>query len=101
MDNLAVVFDWDSKIVKNHRSATIIIRAIHLLSDFLGVWVHVQHVPRCSDTYSVLADHLSRKSSTTKDDLQRLSNIEESNIGGALQDWCQNPSEDWPYPPNS
>jgi hypothetical protein len=98
VDNLAVVFGWDSKIVKNDRSATIIIRAIHLLAAFLGVWVHVQHVPRCSDTYSVLADHLSRRSSTSDDDLQRLSNIEESNIDGALQEWCLNPSEDWSLP---
>jgi hypothetical protein len=62
------------------------------------VWVHVQHVPRCSDKYSVLADHLSRKSSTSESDMQLLGNTEESEVKGAIHDWLRNPSENWALP---
>jgi hypothetical protein len=98
VDNISVVFGWDSKIVKNDMSATIIIRAIHLMAAYLGVWVHVQHEPRCSSSYSSLADHLSRKSSTGKDDLHLLANVAETKVEGVLHRWLREPREDWSLP---
>jgi hypothetical protein len=98
VDNLAVVFGWENKIVKHDTTASIVIRAIHLMAAYLGVWVHVQHVPRCSDKFSVLADHLSRKSSTSESDMQLLGNTRESEVRGALHDWLRNPSENWALP---
>jgi hypothetical protein len=98
VDNLAVVFGWENKLVKNDTAATIIIRAIHLMAAYLGAWVHVQHVPRCSDQFSTLADHLSRDSSTTEADLLYLSNVEETEVRGTILDWLRKPSEDWTLP---
>jgi hypothetical protein len=61
VDNIAVFYGWENKVVKNDISATILIRAIHLIVFFLGTYVHVQNVPRCSDKFNTIADHLSRK----------------------------------------
>jgi hypothetical protein len=98
VDNVSVVFGWDSKIVKNDMSATIIIRAIHLMAAYLGVWVHVQHEPRCTSSYSTLADHLSRKSSTKENDLHLLKSVPETKVEGVLHRWLKEPREDWSLP---
>ncbi len=98
VDNVSVVFGWDSKIVKNDMSATIVIRAIHLMAAYLGVWVHVQHEPRCSSSYSSLADHLSRKSSTEENDLHLLKSVPETKVEGVLHRWLRELREDWSLP---
>jgi hypothetical protein len=98
IDNIAVFFGWENKVVKNDTSATIIIRAIHLISYFLGTYVHVQHVPRCSDKFSTIADHLSRKSTTGSSDTEVLKNTVERTIGGVLLSWLNNPISDWKLP---
>jgi hypothetical protein len=100
VDNLAVVFGWENKLVKNDITATIIIRAIHLMAAYLGAWVHVQHIPRCTDRYrySTLADHLSRDSSTTETDLLHLNNATANEVKGSVLDWLRKPSEDWSLP---
>jgi hypothetical protein len=77
VDNIAVVFGWENRVVKNDTTATILIRTLHLLSAYLGFFVHVQHEPRCSSKYSILPDHLSRKSTTKQEDLAILSNVAE------------------------
>jgi hypothetical protein len=83
VDNIVVVLGWENKIVKNDETATILIWALHLMSAYLGVFVHVQHEPRCSSMYSILADHLSRKSTTKQEDLTLLRNVEESSVRGS------------------
>jgi hypothetical protein len=98
VDNLAVVFGWENRIVKNDESATILIRAIHLLSSYLGVFVHVHHEPRCSSKFSTLADHLSRKSTTKEEDTAKLRNVKESPVQGELVKWLENPVADWDLP---
>ncbi len=84
--------------MKNDVSATILIRAIHLLAFYLGIYVHVEHVPRCSDKFSTLADHLSRKSTTGVKDLENLENSVEIPISGALRNWLEDPKENWDLP---
>ncbi len=98
IDNIAVFFGWENRVVKNDTSASIIIRAIHLISYFLGTYVHLQHVPRCSDKFSTVADHLSRKSTTGSSDLEVLEKIVERAIGGELLTWLNNPVSDWKLP---
>ncbi len=95
VDNIVVVFGWENKIVKNDETATILIWALHLMSAYLGVFVHVQHEPRCSSMYIILADHLSRKSTTKQEDLTLLRNVEESSVQGELINWLKNPVVDW------
>jgi hypothetical protein len=98
VDNIAVVFGWENKVVKNDTTATILIRTLHLLSAYLEVFVHVQHEPRCSSKFSTLADHLSRQSSTKQEDLAILKNVAESTVDSELVDWLKNPVVDWGLP---
>jgi hypothetical protein len=98
VDNIAVFYGWENKVVKNDISATILIRAIHLIAFFLGTYVHVQHVPRCSDKFSTIADHLSRKSTTGSEDLEDLEQISEATIEGELLNWLESPIMNWNLP---
>jgi len=72
VDNLAVVYGWENRCIKNDLSASILIRAMHIVAAYLGCIAHVQHLPRMSTEAAQLADRLSRKSTTTDDDLRRI-----------------------------
>jgi hypothetical protein len=74
------------------------IRAINLLASYLGVTLHVQHVPRRSNDGSVLADNLSRKSTTTREDRCLLRNARKTAVTGILLDWLDSPRENWGLP---
>ncbi len=84
--------------MKNDISATILIRAIHLLAYYLGIYVHVEHVPRCSDKFSTLADHLSRTTTTDVKDLESLETAVSKPIVSSLKNWLEDPKEDWELP---
>jgi hypothetical protein len=45
-----------------------------------------------------LADHLSRKATTTKKDLKLISRAGHSQAPWPLLSWLNNPSEDWELP---
>ncbi len=47
-DNEHIVFGWDSRKVTNDESASILVKALHLIASYLGSWVTVQHLPRMS-----------------------------------------------------
>jgi hypothetical protein len=98
IDNIAVVYGWENKQIKNDMAETIVLRAVHLLAAYLGVHVHIQHIPRCSSTLSTLADHLSRKSTTTTADMDMLAGVPKSKINGSLNLWMENPVLDWNLP---
>ncbi len=85
---MAVFFGWETKVVNNDITATILIRAIHLMTTYLGVWVHVQHVLRCSDMYSTLTEIFHAGSR----------HVEESEVHGVLIHWLENPTVDWSLP---
>lgn len=63
-DNEPIVYGWDSRKVKNDESASILIRALHIISFFLGSEVTVRHLPRMATPLATLADQLSRSSTT-------------------------------------
>jgi hypothetical protein len=48
-DNLACVYGWENKCVKHDVCASIIVRAIHLISALLECNVFICHKKRCSD----------------------------------------------------
>ncbi len=52
IDNMAVVYGRENKQVKNDLAASIVLRAVHLMAAYLGMYMHVQHIPRCSNPYS-------------------------------------------------
>jgi hypothetical protein len=98
IDNVAVVYGWENKNIKNDTSATIVLRAVRLMAAYLGTFVHVQHIPRCSTHLSTLADHLSRKSTTSNNDRELLKEVPESQVNSLLLLWLQNPCQDWELP---
>ena len=66
VDNVSVVFGWENRSVKGDLTASALIRALHLVSCSLECRIFARHVPRLSSPASMLADSLTR-ASTTKD----------------------------------
>jgi len=96
VDNIALWHGWNDRGVKGDVSASILIRALHLVSVYLGCRVFVRHVERKSTLGSVIADCLSRSSTTTSYHKRLISRSplapEPPSI---ILDWLHNPSEDW------
>ena len=97
-DNMAVVFGWDSRRVPHDESASIVLQAIHLIANYLGCAVTIQHLPRTSTESAVLADNLTRASTTTDRERAMLKDAESLPIPTSLTRWLENPSEDWSLP---
>jgi hypothetical protein len=95
VDNMAVVYGWMNGYVKNDQSASIIIRAISLAVQYLGVLLWVEHKKRCSDDWSTLADSLSRKSTTQYADRAKLRFARKSYAPAVVMKWLESPVEDW------
>ena len=72
VDNTGCYYGWLNKHTPGDETASILIRALHLISSFLGCVVHVEHLPRISSWDAALADRLSRELSTTKQDIRFL-----------------------------
>jgi hypothetical protein len=98
VDNIAVVFGCDSRSVKFNDMATIILRAVHLISLYLGCTVHIMHSPRRTSGWEVLVDNLSRMSSRSAADRNLVRHAEKSRVSGALARWLDNPKEEWELP---
>jgi len=97
-DNESIVFGWESKRVPHDESASIMIRCLHVLAHYLAVTVTVQHLPRMSTESAVLADSLSRVSTTGAAERWKIRNALPYKIPAALSEWLANPWEDWSLP---
>jgi len=95
VDNIAAVFGWQNRQVKEDTAASIFIRCLHLISTSLPCRIHVQHLPRLSSEAGTLADHLSRRESTSASEEAWASRVEKKPVSGALTRWLEDPSEDW------
>lgn len=98
LDNIAAVHGWENKTVKNDRMSSLIIRCIHLLASYLETYVHLVHVPRKSDWESIVADRLSRGSSTSSSDKLLLQQYQHLSWPPFLKEWLVSPDEDWDLP---
>jgi hypothetical protein len=98
VDNIAVVYGWHNGASKIDEEASILLRGLHLMAAFLGVTVHVMHEPRRSSEWSVLADNLSRRSTTGDEDKERLRFAASSHLRGCLATWLEKPTADWNLP---
>jgi hypothetical protein len=96
-DNESVVFGWSSKKLRNDVSASIFIRALHLISFFLGCHIHVSHLPRISTNLAVIADSLTRDSTTTEDVIGKLQSASSYAPPQILYDWLAHPNENWDF----
>jgi len=97
VDNSAIWHGWNSRGVGNDVSASILIRALYLVSYYLGSTIYVKHVPRLSTEFSSMADRMSRVSSTTDRDLAMLKHVQQPVPPEFLMDWLSNPVEDWDF----
>jgi hypothetical protein len=97
-DNEPVVFGWNSRKVKNDASASILIRAVHIISFYLGCKVTIEHLPRNSNPLSKLADQLTRSSTTGPAQEQAVSCAASLPMPPALIHWLNHPTEDWNLP---
>ena len=95
VDNVSVVFGWENKSVKGDKSASALIRALHLLSCFLECRIFVRHVPRLTSRESFLADCLTRESTAKPEVWEALQGAEIHEPPAPLWDWLDHPSMDW------
>ncbi len=97
-DNEALVFGWEKRRVPHDNTASIFLRALHLISSFLGSSVEIRHLPRMSSPSARLADALTRSTTTEAIHLEAVSSAPPVCIPQELYTWLANPSEDWSLP---
>jgi hypothetical protein len=95
VDNIGVVFGWENGGVKEDPYASVLIRALRILSAYLETRVFVEHVPRLSSEASRLADSLTRESSTTSEVLSQIRSAEQARFPRILRRWLRNPEVNW------
>ncbi len=98
VDNIAVVYAWEKRYCKNDAETSLLIRVLHILEAKLECKIHCEHLPRKSNHMAILADHLSRKSTTTKAEMDQIKHIEWKPLKGALLNWINDPILDWNLP---
>jgi hypothetical protein len=94
VDNLGCYYGWMNRNVQGDICASIVIRTIVLISGFLSVYVHVNHLPRLSTWDAILCDRLSRSDTTSINDRKMLDNFK-TEMPKNVMDWLKNPVEDW------
>jgi hypothetical protein len=94
-DNEALVFGWEKRRVQHDVSASILMRALHLITYFLGCIVSINHLPRMSTTSAELADLLTRSSTSGTNQLNAIAGALSPPIPTQLMDWLNHPTEDW------
>ena len=95
VDNVSVVFGWENKSVKGDKSASALIRALHILACYLECRVFVRHVPRLSSEASFLADSFTRASTASPEVWKAVEGAEVHEAPAPLWDWLNNPCLDW------
>jgi hypothetical protein len=100
VDNISCVFGWENGYAKNDVCASIIIRAMMLVTSFLGIHLTVKHLPRVSNWEAEKVDRMSRRSTTTIEDSKLLDQFVFRDWPESLKIWLQNPTEDWDLPLN-
>ena len=94
-DNTSCVFGLTDGYTRKDEYASIFIRAIILISGYLGITLHVHHSPRRSSWETETADNLTRRETTGFTETHLLTRFETLSIPPVLSDWLDNPSDDW------
>jgi hypothetical protein len=95
LDCMSVIYGWDKRQSSGDIAASILIRALHLISAFLACHIHFEHLPRREGRAGILTDDLSREETTSRPLLRGIRDIESPPQSPALWEWLQNPVEDW------
>ena len=92
------VYAWDNRFMKEDVYTSILVRALHLVSSYLGCIVHVNHLPRQPSWESKMVDRMSRDFSTTSSDNNLLSSFREQDLLKFFKIWLDKPCVDWSIP---
>jgi hypothetical protein len=95
VDNMGCLHSFVSFHSNTDSCASVIIKAIHLISVLLGCKVHIIHVPRVSTWEAKMVDRMSRLSTTTSADKRLLDSFGVWEVPSALKHWMDNPCTDW------
>ena len=94
VDNISCYFGWKNKVVAGDKTASILIRALVILSSYLCCYVHVSHLPRLSSWEACICDNLSREKSTRTQDKKLVDSFGHL-CPKIFLNWLDNPNEDW------
>jgi hypothetical protein len=81
--------------VKKDEYASIFIRALTLISSYLGTMVHTSHTPRRSNWETEIADNFTHRSTTSFLETQVLNRFNSLKVPEILLNWLKDPSDDW------
>ncbi len=92
---MACVYGMKDGYIKKDEYASIFIRAITIISGYLGTVVHAMHTPRRSTWEAEMADKLSRQTTTSLLENQVLGRFKNLREPASLTNWLNNPTDDW------
>jgi hypothetical protein len=95
VDCTSVIYGWDKRQASGDKSASILLRALHLISSYLACSIHMEHRIRRTSRGSILADDLTREETTSRPLRQRVQAMESPHLSPALANWLLDPVEDW------
>jgi len=97
VDNIGCYFAWQNKNVTKDPHASILVRALVLISSFLSCYVHIEHLPRVLAWDAKICDRMSREKTTLYSDKMLLKSFGNITITPVLYNWLKNPSLDWTF----
>ena len=97
-DNMGCFLGWENMAVKGDVTASILVKAVLLMSAFLGTTVNVVHIPRKTTWENIVADKLSRRKTTTHAVRKLLNSFSTTKVLSFFSNWLSHPSEDWNLP---
>ena len=95
VDNIGCFYGWLNKKTSGDIMASILIRALHLISSYLCCIVHIEHLPRKSSWDAEIADRMSREKTTLQNDRKLLNSFNLPKVPECLWRWMEHPTEDW------
>jgi hypothetical protein len=98
VDNDALPQSWNRRMPRRNEHAAIVIRILHMLEAVLPCRIFIQYQRRCSTDEAKLVDRLSRASTTSQADYDRLNHLHVHTPKGPFITWLSNPEIDWTLP---
>ena len=97
VDNMSLVWAWRKRHMKDDVLTSILLRTLHIIEAALPCKIYVSHLPRVSNSAAKTADNLSRRSTTTAKDEDKLTHPNPI-LPEAFQAWLAAPTCDWSLP---
>jgi hypothetical protein len=98
VDNTAVIHAWNKKYSITDPETSLLIRTLSILEALLECKIYVIHLRHMSNKIAMIADSLSRKTTTSADLLEELQGVPWTAPSGSLVTWLKNPVMDWDLP---